>query len=195
MRRSTRIYLAIGGHEFSPLDRAEHVALQGDLAAPTAVNRRLVAVVHGHHCGLAQAAARNRSPVIQRSISASARAASALLGDRLRGALESPSVGGARRNLERRKQSEVDVHGLNERGPASIVSTWPPVIWPSSAPCAVVAGWHDRQTASFLSRKAARKEPDCGGFHIAFAARDPGRQSVGVARRSAEVCHPEAWAN
>ena len=30
--------------------------------------------------------------------------------------------------------------GWNERGPASMVSMWPPVMWPSSAPSAVVCG-------------------------------------------------------
>src|SRR4029077_3038667 len=43
--------------------------------------------------------------------------------------------------------------------------------------CGRGRGWHDRQTASFLSRKAARKQPDRGGFHIAFAARNLARKA------------------
>ena len=63
--------------------------------------------------------------------------------------------------------------GWNERGPASIVSTWPPVMWPSSAPCAVVGGGSSNGLAEpFGGGEAACQQPDRGGFHIALAAGD-----------------------
>ena len=63
--------------------------------------------------------------------------------------------------------------GWNERGPASMVSTCPPVMWPSSAPCAVVGGGGDDVLAEPLGGgEASGEQPDRGGFHIALAAGD-----------------------
>ena len=46
--------------------------------------------------------------------------------------------------------------GWNERGPASIASIWPPVMWLSSAPIAVVGGGG---ASARPSRSAAAKRP------------------------------------
>src|SRR5881296_2022993 len=55
--------------------------------------------------------------------------------------------------------------GWNERGPASMLSIWPPVMWLSSAPCALVGGG-----------RPPGEQPDRRGFHIALAAGDlPGK--------------------
>ena len=54
-----------------------------------------------------------------------------------------------------------------------MVSTWPPVMWPSSAPCAVVGGGERERFAEPLGRReAAGHQPDRGRLHIAFAAGD-----------------------
>ena len=62
--------------------------------------------------------------------------------------------------------------GWNERGPASMVSIWPPVMWPSSEPSAVVGGGGASDCAARIGRGIeAGDQADAGGFHIAFAAR------------------------
>ena len=63
--------------------------------------------------------------------------------------------------------------GWNDGGPASIVSIWPPVMWVSSAPCAVVGG--GKETGSSRRSAAAKRpasKPDSGRLDITLAAGD-----------------------
>ena len=54
-----------------------------------------------------------------------------------------------------------------------MVSTWPPVMWASSAPCAVVGGGGASTLAEPLGGgEAAGEQADRGRFHIALAAGD-----------------------
>ena len=64
------------------------------------------------------------------------------------------------------KRPKLTFIGWNERGPASIDSMWPPVMWLSSAPIAVVGGG-----------EAACDEADRRAFDIALAAGDLSRKA------------------
>ena len=73
--------------------------------------------------------------------------------------------------------------GWNERGPASIASMWPPVMWLRSAPIAVVGGGGARLAAEPLGRgEAAGDEADRGAFDIALAAGDLAGEAQARAR-------------
>ena len=99
----------------------------------------------------------SRSPSAQRAKSCCARAESA----RLRA---SPRSGPARRFPAALKRGsaiggnrpKLTFIGWNERGPASIDSMWPPVMWLRSAPIAVVGGGG---SSSAPSRSAAARRP------------------------------------
>jgi sulfur dioxygenase len=63
--------------------------------------------------------------------------------------------------------------GWNERLPgSSSVTIWPPVMWPSSAPSAVVAGGSDCFALALRSGEAAGQQADAGAFDITLAAGD-----------------------
>ena len=63
--------------------------------------------------------------------------------------------------------------GWNERGPASIASIWPPVMWLSSAPSAVVGGGGVSSRAEpFGGGEPAGHQADRGALDIALAAGD-----------------------
>ena len=63
--------------------------------------------------------------------------------------------------------------GWNERGPASIDSMWPPVMWLRSAPIAVVAGGGSSARAEpFGGGEAPGDQADRGALDIALAAGD-----------------------
>ena len=107
-------------------------------SAPTERRRRLSARL----MMLTPLPATRRWSAIQRSRSASARALIACFLATVFSLPRSrdPSgflVGGAASGGNRPKLMFI---GWNERGPASMVSMWPPVMWPSSEPSAVVAG-------------------------------------------------------
>ena len=64
-----------------------------------------------------------------------------LFGDRLLVAAQPRAIRlFGRQAGKRREQPKLMFIGWNERVPASMVSIWPPVIWPSSEPSAVVTG-------------------------------------------------------
>ena len=63
--------------------------------------------------------------------------------------------------------------GWNERGPSSMVSMWPPVMWLTSAPSAVVAGGGGKRPAEALGGgEAAGQQADRGALDVALAAGD-----------------------
>src|SRR5207253_889598 len=126
-------------------------------SAPTGWRRRLWASSWCY-----AAAAMRRCSAIQRSRSVRARALSACFLATVFSLPRSrtPSaflVGGVVSGGNRPKLTFI---GWNERGPASMVSRCPPVIWPSRAPSAVVGGGGGIEP---------RDEADRGGFDIAFA--------------------------
>ena len=62
--------------------------------------------------------------------------------------------------------------GWNERGPASIDSMCPPVMWLRSAPIAVVGGGSAGPAEPLRRGEAASDQADASALDIAFAAGD-----------------------
>ena len=74
-----------------------------------------------------------------------------------------PALAGARPASSNRgsaiggKRPKLTFIGWNERGPASIDSIWPPVMWFRSAPIAVVGGGGSRSGPAVRRRRSARR--------------------------------------
>src|SRR6185503_3646109 len=162
-----RVDVAIRPAVGTALHDREDVALEHDAAVPAFAKLggyRIVLVVRARAGGLHavrrhhSAAAGNASPAIQQSRSASARWVSArflamvFAGPRKR----SPSGPRVGMRASGGNSPKLTFIGWNEGGPASIVSMCPPVMWPSSAPCAVVGGG---SAIGSPSRSAAAKRP------------------------------------
>src|ERR1700754_771118 len=122
------------------LDGGKHVALQQNAFGPTC--RQNGGIFFGQAHGTHAAAAMRKLSAIHRSRSASARALIACFFATVfslprRRVPSGFLVGGAASGGNSPKLMFI---GWKERGPASMVSIWPPVICPSSDPNAVVAG-------------------------------------------------------
>src|SRR5712671_6581438 len=152
-------HVAAIGPEGAAFDRREYIALEHDRSLPASGEG-----IRGDHrgCGSADvapsgagtrgggwAASITALPPVQQSRSWRARAVNAR---RFAIALAAP-LGDFASSGNRPKLTFM---GWNERGPASIVSTWPPVMCASSAPCAVVGGGRSGVSPR---RSAAAKRP------------------------------------
>src|SRR5262249_16406033 len=150
-----RVDVARAGAEAAALHRRKQVALEHHAARPALLD--FARQAHRSY----SAAAASSPPVIQRSRSASARRVSARFFARAFSVprkrcppsrLIACASGG--------KRPKLTFIGWYERGPAGsapeTVSTWPPVICASNAPCAVVGGGGVRE---WPSRSAAAKRP------------------------------------
>src|SRR5260370_16642482 len=146
-----RVEAEIGGIQLDQRRAAdERPDERFDLGDAGAVDR-LLGYFFGHRQISAHSAAAAGCAPIQCSRSPSARALSACF---LASVLAVP--GRRMASASGGNKPKLTFIGWNERGPASIASTWPPVMWFSSAPCAVVGGG---SAIGSPSRSAAAKRP------------------------------------
>ena len=134
---------------------------------------------------------RRRNAKIRRSSDRVGQGASAerlFLGDRLFVAAQPRAVGLlGRRAASGGNRPKLMFIGWNERGPASMVSMWPPVMWPSSEPSAVVGGGGASARRAHRPPHRGPRSGRCGGFDVTLAAGDLAGKSQPRLRRGAMV--------